>query len=1522
MDNNLTNIYEYQVVSDTPYFTIVKYTINGEITDNIICLDTQSLACSTLSSSYDQLGIGYPRLNSIYDINASINKESSIKKCKEQEQVNRGVKNYNSNCKYICGSDDIDQLPPYSIPNINEIDFINDKKSIELSSLGVYRNLSYISVVNVDGNIPFNVTQNDLVGFYPNHDYKNPLNTTYYGNTVEDIETIIFGLAQNSKGDKSNYIIFNVETLTELIKILEQMPIKINFGVENNTRVNSFLMKYTNTFIPNYILENALGNFNNSYETFGKWKYNGSFNYKYFIEKICVDSMKTSFSYNLSQSEETLNTIIEMIEKTSISGLSFKLKTINNLNYSIFIEKFLLYRMKVIVSEPHNILDNLENICLLDSYKNLGRWSIKCGSEYEFQINSRNIFLNGIYLHSFLNLILKNGFIPYKNSVIYKKYIDNDPLSILFNFVKIIVFPEKETSKVQLITSNITYPILENILNSNNIEYRVINQYNPTDLSVNIEQLNKYETILYSHNKLILEKITHSFKIDNLKELQISNIIPFEMKGIYLNDLIIPRNYFIQELKRIGYRLSFFSDRILAYKPTLVFSDKNNINQLINIDTKLEVKNNIKRYLIYGDQKVIKDILNKIKKNGKLIINRRQVPWDNFYIPYGSIIIQPDEDKFIIQSSKKILESIYSKNKEFFEPVKYSCYKIYTLYINIDEFYKVLTTGEWTILNYYLGNILTYRTDTSIRIYFNGDLSDSDDEQVIFYGTPNSVTKFIGTFKKLNLSYSIKELIPANRSISVFQISNYTIGNRIENIKNRFQVLSDKVTIDNFIKNLNVSNIDAFEILPFNLNSLNINILLENFITFITTLSIFVPKYNFYLNFKIDSSQNLNNTCINTSYYRLFITYNKEVQPFRNKNSVNLGNVESELVTPFNDFDLITKNLSSNKYINPLNIDDNLFYQIPDKIEIDLGNILPSMKGTTGIVSGINIKTIPGFIPAIDSDAKYLATPIFLQIVNLGNKIQIIADQSLLSFFENLMKVIGINVVPAGTYQLKISDNLAYRPPVPMGRITGLSNGPKKNITNALSNNPFVAIQTVTWNLRATELSEGIVQFFWEANQNSENEFSNYIAFQCTESGSYGVNGLSGGGFQLNDNSGEPPIANNAFNPTGNIIMRTIGKVHGQIIIKYLKTVNWFNNFNEMILPGPINNVFASIQAQDLQNRVLSQAIVNRNEEAYFLPKLYQLELKNRYPNRPSNSNPVMITNRIIGVIMVDIPPLILENLGINEIDRSIWNYLLTNININQKKWSKKIIQKPNANNNYKYAVEFNIYFPPIQPKSYLYGNVPLIKLINDTCRKIGELDDGFIYKISKFPILKSLTNFRIIHRCISKIINLPSKNGRQGTEGVGDLGLSRFLQSEARILQHILSIDGQQRFGGSVGINVTNGSYDTGYDPRSIHHISGVNTNNITKWLDTVVKMTIQGSEFPIPILYPKKKGGKFTFTDGTPIDGFLLNAFGTGINIPVPPKPKINKNPSVPQYNSFSNMKVKNRQRVRTGGNVTIIR
>ena len=60
-----------------------------------------------------------------------------------------------------------------------------------------------------------------------------------------------------------------------------------------------------------------------------------------------------------------------------------------------------------------------------------------------------------------------------------------------------------------------------------------------------------------------------------------------------------------------------------------------------------------------------------------------------------------------------------------------------------------------------------------------------------------------------------------------------------------------------------------------------------------------------------------------------------------------------------------------------------------------------------------------------------------------------------------------------------------------------------------------------------------------------------------------------------------------------------------------------------------VNNVLASLQAQELQNRVLGQAIVQKNEEAYYLPQIYNAELKNRYPNRPSDSNPIFILSRI-----------------------------------------------------------------------------------------------------------------------------------------------------------------------------------------------------------------------------------------------------------------------------------------------------
>ena len=110
-------------------------------------------------------------------------------------------------------------------------------------------------------------------------------------------------------------------------------------------------------------------------------------------------------------------------------------------------------------------------------------------------------------------------------------------------------------------------------------------------------------------------------------------------------------------------------------------------------------------------------------------------------------------------------------------------------------------------------------------------------------------------------------------------------------------------------------------------------------------------------------------------------------------------------------------------------------------------------------------------------------------------------------------------------------------------------------------------------------------------------------------------------------------------------------------------------------------------------------------------------------------------------------------------------------------------------------------------------------------------------------------------------------------------------------------------------------------YAPTHNHYPGGVNTNNQTKWLDTIAKLTLYGSEFPIVLQPPSSNSPFYRFSDGTPVDGFLINSYATGYNIPVmaPPSLVIPKQQGPIQ---FGNTQIRYQKRHQVGGNMFHLR
>ena len=74
-----------------------------------------------------------------------------------------------------------------------------------------------------------------------------------------------------------------------------------------------------------------------------------------------------------------------------------------------------------------------------------------------------------------------------------------------------------------------------------------------------------------------------------------------------------------------------------------------------------------------------------------------------------------------------------------------------------------------------------------------------------------------------------------------------------------------------------------------------------------------------------------------------------------------------------------------------------------------------------------------------------------------------------------------------------------------------------------------------------------------------------------------------------------------------------------------------------------------------------------------------------------------------------------------------------------------------------------------------------------------------------------------------------------------------------------------------------------------AVQQIGGINYANQSRWLETQVERLLYTSEFPTPLRLPTREDPFYRFPDGSPVHGFLTNAFATGQTVPINAPPPL---------------------------------
>ena len=243
-----SSVFTNQILTDTPFETVIKYIINGEIDEPIIALDTKGLLGSTIDSAYDFIGWDIPKLPSITEFTSKFTNKRCTDICNKSKEIQKGNQSLNYNYPSGIITNEISDLNSINIPSIDDINAINEIHENTLLEISQKQDLLFLNTNNANSYCkPFNYSSHDLVTFLPtpNLNYPLDMNPIYLNNNSS---AFFLGLANNFSNKKSlkTQIITNIQNKKSLkVKLLDKTSY---FDAEKNVVKNLYTKKISILF--------------------------------------------------------------------------------------------------------------------------------------------------------------------------------------------------------------------------------------------------------------------------------------------------------------------------------------------------------------------------------------------------------------------------------------------------------------------------------------------------------------------------------------------------------------------------------------------------------------------------------------------------------------------------------------------------------------------------------------------------------------------------------------------------------------------------------------------------------------------------------------------------------------------------------------------------------------------------------------------------------------------------------------------------------------------------------------------------------------------------------------------------------------------------------------------------------------------------------------------------------------------------------------------------------------------------
>lgn len=491
----------------------------------------------------------------------------------------------------------------------------------------------------------------------------------------------------------------------------------------------------------------------------------------------------------------------------------------------------------------------------------------------------------------------------------------------------------------------------------------------------------------------------------------------------------------------------------------------------------------------------------------------------------------------------------------------------------------------------------------------------------------------------------------------------------------------------------------------------------------------------------------------------------------------------------------------------------------------------------------------------------------------------------------------------------------ASRSTVIMGRVTGYTGifergtRPTLNQTEAILGNgnvdiPRVAIQTIFWNLNHDIKS--YCDLLWAVDVKTARSNINdpiptvcaplagETAYRMTNTGFYGNTSgpPSDFGGPINDNGGVPPIAPPIFS-NGNVLIRSNGIVAGSITVKYVKISGFYNVIR--FFDNTTTNLQTAIQANELLYRDWIRVARQQTMENQFIPYLLQLDRNQRYASNVErqvlNPNQLVIINLVVGQTRLTFP----TNTVIPENTRIVYALRKLFADTTESTIRQVFVE----------AVNFNSIEPDDNNEISLFYNYHIIVQTNDIYnpetqflrtqevqRQLAFLEETFPEVKDHYPPLHLADAIAIISSPEAFILRDNNKATFR-LPSPDRVALDR--QQEAQLVNFLVNAENNNR----DPLRDLNSGLDRS---NAFYQIAGINSQNQQRWLEQQVNRLATMSETPIPILVPTPETPFYRFRDGTPVSGFLQNAFTTGMTLPLNPAPPL-IGPALPDDTRFIN-------------------